>query len=197
MVEVDGRVRAELVAEGALYDGYHPRMAVVHERHAKALGSIIDEYGWPGRALVGDDGADAAWLILQHAVCVPALQRRALPLLEAAAKAGDIPACQVAYLHDRICAHEERPQRYGTQFDWDDEGRLSPQSIEEPDKVDHYRAEVGLGPLSERIREMRLDAAREGAKPPADINKWRSEKRAWAVSVGWLAAEEDSARATT
>jgi hypothetical protein len=35
LVEEDQRVRAELVAEGSLFDGYHPRMRAVHEANAE------------------------------------------------------------------------------------------------------------------------------------------------------------------
>ncbi len=54
MVAEDHCVRAKLVAEGTLYDGYHPRMQAVHERNARRLVEIIER---PGRTLVGEDGA--------------------------------------------------------------------------------------------------------------------------------------------
>jgi hypothetical protein len=74
----DQRVRAELVAEGTLFDGYHPRMEAVHRRNAAYLAAVIDRHGWPGAGLIGADGADAAWLIAQHAVSEPEFQRRCL-----------------------------------------------------------------------------------------------------------------------
>ena len=38
----------------------------VVKAHTARLRAIVSEYGWPGRSLVGEDGADAAWLLLQH-----------------------------------------------------------------------------------------------------------------------------------
>ena len=38
---------------------------VVHA-HTARLREIVAEHGWPGRSLAGEDGADAAWLVLQH-----------------------------------------------------------------------------------------------------------------------------------
>jgi hypothetical protein len=38
MVNEDHRVRAELAADGSLFDGYHPRMRAVHE--ATPTGSL-------------------------------------------------------------------------------------------------------------------------------------------------------------
>lgn len=183
---LDKKVRAELVASGKLFNGYHPRMAAVHAQNAKALQRIIDARGWPGRSLVGDEGAEAAWLVLQHSIAHPEFQRRCLPLLQAAAGAGEIPASYAAFLEDRICYWEERPQRYGTQFDWDENGELSPLPLQDPDRVDSLRAGVGLGPLSERVQQVRSDAEAEGNRPPGDFEKRRREKTAFAKTVGWL-----------
>src|SRR4051794_8313325 len=81
LADEDQRVRAELAADGSLFDGYRPRMAEVHRRNAARLAGIIEEYGWPGRTLVGEDGAEAACLVLHHAIGDPTLQRRGLELL--------------------------------------------------------------------------------------------------------------------
>ena len=56
MVEEDQRVRAELAATGELFEGYAPKMAEVHRRHAQELETMIEQYGWPGKSLVGEDG---------------------------------------------------------------------------------------------------------------------------------------------
>jgi hypothetical protein len=66
------------------------------------LRTAIDEYGWPGRTLVGAEGAHAAWLIAQHADRSPAFQRRCLKLLENAVAAGEAEAADLAYLTDRV-----------------------------------------------------------------------------------------------
>jgi hypothetical protein len=116
MAAEDQRVRAELAADGSLFDGYHPRMAEVHRRNAARLTEILDLHGWPGRDLVGADGAAAAWLVLQHAIGDPPLMRRGLELLWRLAP-GEIGPARLAMLEDRVRAFEGRPQRYGTQYD--------------------------------------------------------------------------------
>jgi hypothetical protein len=73
MAAEDRRVHAELLAEGSLGDGYHPRMEEVHRRNAARLKVVIAEQGWPGRSLAGEDGAHATWLVLQPAIGEPAL----------------------------------------------------------------------------------------------------------------------------
>jgi len=88
MAAEDQRVRAELLAEGVLFDGYQPRMAEVHHRNAVRLATIMSELGWPRRSLVGRTGADAAW-----AVCTVGAVSDAPPGAErvapVAASAGD------------------------------------------------------------------------------------------------------------
>jgi hypothetical protein len=184
MREEDERVRAELAATGELYRGYAPRMAEVHARNAATLDEIVDEHGWPGRSLVGEDAAGATWLVLQHAIGSPALQRRCLPFLREAAERGEVEPAQVAALDDRIRFLERRPQRYGTQLDWDEDGRLVPWTIEDPQRVDELRRSVGLGPLAEHVARVRRDSA--GEPPPRDWRARQEEMLAWARSVGWL-----------
>ena len=59
----DQSVRSELTAAGALDVTYHPQLEVVHRANASRLRQIIAVFGWPGIALVGDQGAKAAWQI--------------------------------------------------------------------------------------------------------------------------------------
>jgi hypothetical protein len=185
MAEEGRRVRAELAADGSLGEGYHPRMEAVHVRNAAALTEIIKQHGWPGRSLVGEEGARAAWLVLQHAIGKPSLQRRGLELLRQAAGRREIPLQQVAYLEDRICFFEGRPQVYGTQFDWDETGELNPHPVEDVAGVDERRRSVGLGPLEDAVRRMREETARTGEGPPRNWPGHRQKFLAWARSVEW------------
>jgi hypothetical protein len=184
MVEEDQRVRAELAATGELFQGYAPKMAEVHRRNAQELEAMIEQYGWLGKSLVGEDGANAAWLILQHAIGHPELQRKCLPVLQEAVERGEAEPAHAAYLEDRIRFFERRPQRYGTHFDWDENGQMSPYLLEDPKRVDEYRQAVGLSSLAERIEETRNNTREE--PKPSDLKKREDEMREWANSVGWL-----------
>lgn len=183
MAAADLRKRGELIAAGTLFDGYHPDMESLHIANAKELDAIIDAVGWPHRGIAGADGAEAAWLVAQHAISLPDFQRRVLRLLQE--NANDVPPAQIAMLEDRIRGFEGRPQLYGTQFDWDDNGQLSAGAIEDAANVDQRRASVGLNSLQERTSEMRNRAAAEGDKPPHDMAKRRKDADAWAKKVGW------------
>ena len=180
----DLETRQRLADDMSLFGGYHPDMQAVHEENAAILDGIIQERGWPTSDMVGDDGADAAWLIVQHAIGLPEFQRRCLALLTEAATAGSIPAWQPAYLLDRILTFEGKQQVYGTSFDWDEQGLMNPRAIADPTSVDERRAAVGLPPLAEAIARHRAQAENE-PKPTSYAERQRSRK-AWAKSVGWL-----------
>jgi len=181
----DLRVRAELAADGALFQGYHPRMRAVHDTHAARLAQIMADHSWPGEPQVGQDGAEAAWLIVQHAIAQPAVQRLGLAALEAAAARGEVPARYPAMLEDRIRTFEGRLQRYGTQFDWDRAGELSPLPIEDPAGVEKRRQAVGLGPLAAEIQARRQEMQRSSERPPPDWAARQQQIEQWLRTVGW------------
>jgi hypothetical protein len=185
MLEEDRSIRDELAADGSLYDGYHPRMEAVHHKNATRLITIIEQYGWPGRSLVGEDGTEAAWRIVQHSIGNPDLQRHALKLLKKAAAEGETPLWQVAMLEDRIRMLEGRPQIYGTQFDWDENGEMSPHpAIADPEQVDERRRAVGLGPLAQDIERRRAAIAQANERPPIDLAERERLMEEWTRSVG-------------
>jgi hypothetical protein len=185
MADHDNRVRAELLATGELFHGYHPRMEAVHKANARRLKQIIAERGWPGRSLVGDEGATYAWLIVQHSIGDPAFQRSCLVLLIEAVANRDAPASHVAYLEDRIRTFEGRPQLYGTQFDRDRNGQINPLPIEDPDRVNERRRAIGLDNIEDRIRMMRAQAEKEQKGPTQDYEQRQREFENWAHRVGW------------
>lgn len=115
---------------------------------------VIEKHGWPGRALVGRDGAQAAWLLVQHADHDPVFQRRCLDLLTQAYEKSEASADQVAYLTDRVLLAEGKSQIYGTQFHTVN-GELEPLPIENKAEVDQRRAAMGLEPLAVYAEQIR------------------------------------------
>ncbi len=177
----DDETRERLARDGSLFDGYNAEMESVHRRNAARLREVLARVGWPGRALVGDDGASAAWRIVQHAIGEPTLLRGCLPLLQEAAARGEADPAEVAMLEDRIRVYEGRPQRYGTQYDWNDDGSaMVPMvGIEAPESLAERRAAVGLPPMQWRRPPP------PGGRPPVDHAASEAEREAWARRVGW------------
>lgn len=182
MKDEDQRVREELAATGELFDGYAPRMEQVHQKNAAELEKMIEANGeWLGKSSVGEDGAEAAWLIVQHAISLPEFSRKCLKLLEKAVSEGEAEAWQAAYLEDRINFLEGKPQRYGTQSDWNEEGKMQVWMLESEAKVNEYRAAVGLQPLENLIWENEETSENK----PEDYQKRQEEHLFWARKVGW------------
>lgn len=127
------------------------RMVAVDTANTVWLKRVVTEHGWPGRSLVGSDGGNAAFLLLQHADRDTAFQARVLPLLERAYSAGEAEGSQVALLTDRLAVARGVPQVYGSQADIVG-GRVVLKPIVDSAGVDVRRARVGLRPLAEYVR---------------------------------------------
>jgi KDO2-lipid IV(A) lauroyltransferase len=181
----DQALRAELAADGGLFEGYHPRMEALHRHNAQRLAALVNAHGWPGRSLAGEDGAAAAWRIAHHSIATPVLQRRFRDALAEAVQRGEAPAVQLAMLEDRIRHLEGRPSRYGTLLDWTAAGALSPGPLEEESSVDARRAELGLPPLAEALRQANEGPREPHDRPPTDWTARQRAFEAWARRVGW------------
>jgi hypothetical protein len=123
-------------------------MQEIDARNTAWMKEVVDQHGWPGKSLVGTDGAQKAWLLVQHADRDRAFQKRCLPLLAGAVKKGEASPDHLAYLTDRVKVADKEKQVYGTQFH-EVGGKLEPYPIEDEANVDQRRKEVGLPPLAE------------------------------------------------
>lgn len=152
LVEKDQAIRNELIRKGVKNPdkAILGRMQAIDTSNTDRMKAIVNEYGWPGPKLVGRDGSDAAFLLVQHADL--AFQQKMLPLVEKAYRSGELSGQNYALLLDRVRVGEGRPQVYGTQAkrfeEWNgEEPALAP--IEDEANVDKRRAEMGLPPLAE------------------------------------------------
>jgi hypothetical protein len=153
---VDEALRAELRARAAGDQaarlGDDTSLVIkVDTENLRWLRGVIDARGWPGTDLVGEDGASAAWLLVQHAFFDPAFQRRCLDLMTEAAAAGQAHQRELAFLTDLVLLTEGKPQEYGTQLMRDGRG-YRPAELRDPDEVDQRRAAIGLEPLADYVR---------------------------------------------
>jgi hypothetical protein len=148
----DQAIRNELISKGI----EHPdksalaRMQAIDAANTKRMREIVRRYGWPGPELVGRDGTDAAFFLVQHADLQ--FQKEMLPLVERAYRRGALSGQNYALLLDRVLVGEGKPQVYGTQAKRFEEwkgGEPAFEPIEDEGNVDKRRAAVGLFPLSE------------------------------------------------
>lgn len=177
--------RDKLVQSGQLSEGYNEEMKALHNSNAKVLNDIIDAIGYPTIDKVGKESNEAAWLIIQHAIGQPAFMKKCAKLLDVAVRENKADPVDLAYLTDRIAVFEGKPQLYGTQFDWDENGTLSPNKFDDINKVNERRKSIGLNTLEEQTEIIRKRMQDEKQKPPADYEKRKQEIEEWKKSVGW------------
>ncbi|MFP7658094.1 DUF6624 domain-containing protein [Chryseobacterium proteolyticum] len=182
----DLELRDQLIKRGELGEGYHKEMEQLHSRNAKKLNDIMDIIGYPGIDKVGKEASEAAWLIIQHAIGQPELMRKCVRLLKDAVDEQKADPKNLAYLSDRIAVFEGKPQLYGTQFDWNENGEMVPNFIDNITKVNERRKSVGLNTLEEQTAIIREQVKRENQSPPEDFSKRKNELEIWKKKVGWI-----------
>ncbi len=128
-------------------------------RHSDSINQIkvnhiLNKYGWVGKNVVGDRGNLTLFLVLQHSDNNIELQLKYLPLLKDAVKKGDADPMHLALLEDRIRISQGKKQLYGSQIGKDRAtGKYFVKPIEDVVNVDKRRAEVGLGPLADYVKQ--------------------------------------------
>ena len=143
------KLAAEKQAEFAKLSG---AVVAADRENTRWLGELVDKHGWPTHSQAGEDGAHTAWLLVQHADADVKFQRKCLGLMAKLPKE-DVSRKDVAYLTDRVLLAEGKKQVYGTQFTpvckkWE------PRPPEDEANVDKRRAEAGLPPLAEYVKQL-------------------------------------------
>lgn len=115
------------------------------------LKELLETRDWFRDDRDGDGAASFAWLLIQHADLDPDFQREILPRIEAAIGQPGVSASDYAYLFDRVAGKDNTLQRYGTQGRCVAVGLWAPNAVEDPDRLNERRADVGLGPIEDYI----------------------------------------------
>lgn len=149
----------------ALWDTIH----VVDSVNLSIISKILDERGWLGSKVVGPSGNMTLFLVIQHSDS--ATQVKYLPMMRDAVKNGNASASSLALLEDRVALKQGRKQIYGSQIGTDNKTGISfVQDLEDPDNVDKRRAEVGLSPLADYVKQWNIVWDVEEYKKSKKIN---------------------------
>jgi hypothetical protein len=127
------------------------QLLALQQAHTRRLKEIVAEYGWPTLSMVGNDAAQGAWLLVQHADDDHAWQRKALAMMEALVPSNEVRKPDIAYLRDRLDVADHLPQRYGTQGHCVASAKWAPFTLVEPEQVDARRQAMDLGTLDAYI----------------------------------------------
>ena len=122
------------------------RVKRAEERVDAFFKATMRRCGWPGRSKVGQAAAMGfAMMVVNSDGNIP-MQRYARWLMEKElSMKGEVPRELFAILTDKLLLAEMKPQRYGTQLDWEFKAR----PVEDKELVDQLRAQMGMMPLAE------------------------------------------------
>ena len=127
---------------------------IINEKDAinliKVMG-ILDQYGWLGPDIIGEQGNSTLFLVIQHSD--QATQEKYLPMMRDAVKNGKAKGHQLALLEDRVAIKQGKRQIYGSQIGTHPETQTPyVLPLEDPDNVDERRAKVGLSTMAEYLK---------------------------------------------
>lgn len=160
--EDDQRVRKEIPVISEKYGweskemkSHFKTMGVVDSINVIKVKAIIDKHGWLGKDVIGGRGNATLFLVIQHSD----LQTREkyLSIMREAVKNGNAKADHLALLEDRAALEHGKRQTYGSQIHKDpDTQKNYVAPLEDPDNVDKRRANVGLEPLADYLKNFNV-----------------------------------------
>lgn len=131
------------------------KVAAIDSMCYPVLKEIVKKYGFPNADLIGKQGTNNFWLLMQHQDTYPDFQEEVLTLMKVEVDKNKASAKNYAYLVDRVRVNTKKLQVYGTQMQVNKEGTsYQPFATEEPAKLNERRAAVGLGTIEESIELM-------------------------------------------
>lgn len=139
----DQAVRQGITPDSVRDSAFIKRERVTDSANTARMRAILARYGWPGKSMVGAQGANAAFILIQHST---ELGPKGLALMQAA-KPGEVSPTDLALIIDRQRTSTGRAQIYGTQLEPLTNGVLPFFPIENPAHAEERRARAGLPPL--------------------------------------------------
>ncbi len=124
--------------------------------NTKFITQLLDNRGWLGPKVVGNQGSTTIWLVIQHSE--KAIQEKYLPMMRTAFEKGEALGSQLALLEDRVRMRNGEKQIYGSQILTDDEsGELYVYPLIDPEKVNERRASAGMESIEQYLSYFGLE----------------------------------------
>ena len=116
---------------------------------------IINKFGWLGANVLGIDGNETLFFVIQHADS--ATREKYLPIMREAVKRKNAKANELALLEDRFALEHHKKQLYGSQLYWDmKENKVYVFPMIDPANIDKIRAAVGLTSMNAYLSNWQL-----------------------------------------
>ncbi|MCB0599887.1 MAG: hypothetical protein KDC28_01615 [Saprospiraceae bacterium] len=134
-------------------DEFQKQNEIYHKNHVineKKVIDILDNIGWPGQDIIGEDGNRTICNVLQHSDYE--VREKYLPMMRDAVKAQKLQPRLLARAEDRLATDRGELQVYGGQIKYYPETKsFDVWPIVDPQNVDKRRAEIGLEPIAESL----------------------------------------------
>lgn len=123
------------------------------------LKQIFGKHGYLWASDIGKEATHYIWLLIQHADNDLPFQESYLKALKIAVERNEAAGADLAYLTDRVKKNKKEKQVYGTQMEYKTtvdpvKGKtvkMQPWPVEDPEKLDERRKEVGLMPMDKYL----------------------------------------------
>lgn len=125
----------------------------VDKPNTQRLEEIVRNVGVPSAKMVGVDGVQAFYLLLQHSQSVE-LKKKSLKGIKKAFESRVLSAMDYANFTDRLLVNLGEPQVYGSNFEFKD-GKLVMSRTKDVRNLDRRRHALGLPPIAEYARELK------------------------------------------
>jgi len=139
---------------GADSKEYLEQNKIAHKNHAineKRITAILDTQGWLAENIIGEQGSLTICNVLQHSNLE--IRIKYLPMMKEAVKNGKLQPRFLVRAEDRIATDKGNLQIYGGQMKYYPKTKsFNVWPIYDPINIDKRRAEIGLGPIEEHLR---------------------------------------------
>ncbi|MEL7122954.1 MAG: DUF6624 domain-containing protein [Bacteroidota bacterium] len=144
LMKIYGAESKEVQTQQEIYEANH----IINER--KVI-KILDEYGWPTKEMIGEQGNWTICNVIQHSD--NEIRIKYLPLMRKAVKDKKLEPRFLVRAEDRIATEKGELQIYGGQMKYyPDTKSFNLWPVYDPVNIDKRRAEIGLEPIAEFLK---------------------------------------------
>ena len=139
---------------GAESKEYKKQQLIYEKNHIineKKVRTILDNYGWPTKEMIGEQGNWTICNVIQHAD--NEVRIKYLPMMRKAVKEKKLEPRFLVRAEDRIATERGDLQIYGGQMKfYPDTKSFNVWPVLDPKNIDKRRAEIGLEPIAEFLK---------------------------------------------
>ncbi|MFD1294961.1 DUF6624 domain-containing protein [Lutibacter holmesii] len=144
LMRIYGSESKEYKEQQLIYEKNH----IINEKKVR---TILDNYGWPTREMIGEQGNWTICNVIQHAD--NEVRIKYLPMMRKAVKEKKLEPRFLVRAEDRIATEKGDLQIYGGQMKYYPETKsFNVWPVFDPENIDKRRTEIGLEPIAEFLK---------------------------------------------